>query len=390
MTSRAITHFVAMATVVAVVNLTWAQDRARTADAPRLGPKASPASPGDQEALPGHLEIPGDAYIPVPREARKTGPGGRWGRGGSVSIQVNVDENGNNIIGDAANEPSIAVDRNNPSRMAIGWRQFDTITSNFRQGGWGYTQDAGQSWTFPGVLEPGIFRSDPVLASDAQGNFYYNSLTTDGSDYWCHVFRSADGGQTWDKGVYAHGGDKQWMIIDQTDGIGQGNIYAYWTQYFSVCYPGHFTRSYDGGLSYLACTSVPGSPQWGTLDVGPDGELYIVGDGFVVAKSTTMQDEGQSPAWDFSTTVSLDGSMGFSGGPNPGGLLGQAWIAVDHSDGASRGNVYMLCSVSRYSTSDPMDVMFARSLDGGLTWSAPLRVNDDPTVSAFQWFGTMS
>jgi len=73
---------------------------------------------------------------------------------------------------------------------------------------------------------------------------------------------------------------------------------------------------------------VLGNPQWGVLAVDPDGKLYIVGDGFTVAKSSTMQNGGLPPAWDFSTTMSLDGSMGYSGGPNPGGLLGQVWIAA--------------------------------------------------------------
>jgi hypothetical protein len=50
-----------------------------------------------------------------------------------TSYQVNVDANGNNIVGDAANEPSIAVDPTNHNKMAIGWRQFDSFTSNFRK-----------------------------------------------------------------------------------------------------------------------------------------------------------------------------------------------------------------------------------------------------------------
>ena len=49
---------------------------------------------------------------------------------------------GNNIVGDAANECSISVDPTDGSKMAIGWRQFDSVLSNFRQGGWGYTTDA--------------------------------------------------------------------------------------------------------------------------------------------------------------------------------------------------------------------------------------------------------
>src|SRR5215471_822200 len=52
-----------------------------------------------------------------------------------VSYQVNVDANGQNILGDAANECVIAVDPTNGSKMAIGWRQFDTVTSDFRQAG---------------------------------------------------------------------------------------------------------------------------------------------------------------------------------------------------------------------------------------------------------------
>src|SRR5262245_27395430 len=46
-------------------------------------------------------------------------------------VQVNVSSSQANITGDAANEPSIAVDPNNHNRMAIGWRQFDTVSSNF-------------------------------------------------------------------------------------------------------------------------------------------------------------------------------------------------------------------------------------------------------------------
>jgi hypothetical protein len=92
-----------------------------------------------------------------------------------TSYQVNVDADGQNIVGDAANECAISVDPTNLSRMAIGWRQFDTWQSNFRQAGYGYTTDGGLTWTFPGVLQPGFFRSDPVTTSDEAGGFFYNS-----------------------------------------------------------------------------------------------------------------------------------------------------------------------------------------------------------------------
>ena len=306
-------------------------------------------------------------------------------------VQVNVDGNGQNIPNDAANEPSIAVDPTAPNRMVIGWRQFDNINSNFRQAGWGYSRDGGRTWTFPGVIEPGVFRSDPVLDYDVQGNFYYNSLKVVGSSYTCDVFISTDGGATWNDGAPAYGGDKQWMAIDRTGGMGEGHVYAAWTDYFSSC-NGSFTRSTDGGQSFVGCLDVPRDPMWVTLSVDPDGRLFEAGldwwaGEFVVARSSNAQDPGQTPTFGLSRTVNLGGSASSSYGPNPGGLLGQVWVACDTSDGPYRGNVYMLSSVDPPG-GDYLDVMFARSTDGGSTWSNPVRVND--VASGWQWFGTMA
>src|SRR5438309_5243867 len=44
-----------------------------------------------------------------------------------TSYQVNVDSTGHNIVGDAANEPSISVDPTNGNKMVIVWRQFNTV-----------------------------------------------------------------------------------------------------------------------------------------------------------------------------------------------------------------------------------------------------------------------
>jgi len=89
-----------------------------------------------------------------------------------TSYQVNVDADGNNIVCDAANEPCITMDPNKLVRMAIGWRQFDAWQSNFRHAGFGVTIAGGLNWIFPDVLQPGVFRSDPVTASNDTGNFF--------------------------------------------------------------------------------------------------------------------------------------------------------------------------------------------------------------------------
>jgi hypothetical protein len=185
------------------------------------------------------------------------------------------------------------------------------------------------------------------------------------------------------------------MTIDKSSGPGNGHIYAFWTSYFSTCYPGFFTRSTNGGGSFENCITIPDDPSWGTLMVGPNGNLFVgATDGysydFVVARSSNAQISGQTVSWDMTTVVSLDGSITYGIGPNPGGLGGQTSIAVDTSGGPYDGNVYLLCTVDRNSNSDPADVMFARSTNGGASFSSPVRVNDDAGTSAWQWFGTMS
>jgi hypothetical protein len=359
-------------------------------------PLATPAQHTDipyEKKMQMHHEVPDDPYMPGPVGKNNTSAPYRIRSAGFTMIQVNVDANGQNILGDAANEPSLAVDPLHPDKMVIGWRQFDNVLSNFRQAGYGYTTNGGWTWTFPGKINPGIFRSDPVLNSDSSGKIYFNSLTTDGVNYYCKVFRSTNDGVTWDGGVDAHGGDKQWMTIDRSGGIGLGNIYATWNSYFSSCLPGYFTRSTDGGDSFENCLVVPAGPFWGTLTVGNNGELYVSGAGgpnFVVVKSTNAKDPGVTPTWASTVGVDLDGYINAYEHINPLGLVGQVSIDVDRSTGPGRDNVYVLCSVVRISNIDSADVMFSRSTDGGLTWSPPVQVNDDQSTDNYQWFGTMS
>ena len=309
-----------------------------------------------------------------------------------ISYQANVDANGNNIVGDAANECSISVNPTDTSKMAIGWRQFDSVLSNFRQGGWGYTTDAGTTWTFPGVLEDNVFRSDPVTNSDEVGTFFYLSLL---QTFCENMYRSTNGGQSWTElqsDGLAGGGDKQWFTIDKTNGPGHG--FQYQSSDGANCSGSgvQFQRSTDGGITWQPPIVIPSGPTDGTLDVDSHGNLFIGGEGFTdfnCVRSSNAQFGDQTPTFDQVTQVNMGGFLGF-GGINPDGLDGMLFLAIDHSGTATNDNIYMLASVvpSGRSTTD---VMFVRSTDGGLTFSAPQKINDDPVnPSKWHWFGTFS
>lgn len=386
------------------------------ADRSRVPNRHGPSVPGfpfvsSSGLLFAHGDISGAPQVlpPPPREQQNelpqfphiqpsnpsTSPPATSSRGlPSPGVQVNVNAAGLNVLGDAANEPSMCQNPLHPNRLAMGWRQFDSQLSDFRQAGYAYSRDGGHTWTFPGVLTPGTFRSDPVLRSDTQGNFVYHSLL---STFLCDSFTSTDGGRTWAGPFPAFGGDKAWIAIDRTDGIGRDQVYAAWDD-AGCCAANCFSRSLDTGVTWSQPIAIPQPPKWGTADVAPDGAFYVAGrtwgpsSQFRIARSSNAQDAGSTPIFDLSTSLPFVGSFTIAtgGGPNPGGLLGQMTLVTDHSQGPNRGNIYVLANINPSGT-DPHDVYFSRSTDRGVTWSAPIRINDDPGDSnTWQWFGTLS
>jgi FG-GAP-like repeat len=308
-----------------------------------------------------------------------------------TSYQVNVDVNGNNVVGDAANEPSICVDPTNGNKMSIGWRQFDSVSSNFRQAGFAHTVNGGRTWVSAGVLQHNVFRSDPVLNSDSAGRFFYLSLL---ETFFDDLWRSLNGGQAWANIAPAYGGDKEWFAIDNTNSTGHGFHYQSWSSDGNNFAGRQFSRSTNGGVTWLNPINIPNSPAFGTLDVDSNGNLFIGGvnleSGQIwCVRSTNAKLGAASPTFDQSTPVNLGGHI-VAGEPiNPQGLVGQVFLAVDRSGTRTNNNIYMLASVQTAATGS--DVMFVRSTNGGQTFSAPRRINDDPVNHAkWHWFGALS
>src|SRR5258707_472288 len=57
-------------------------------------------------------------------------------------------------------------------------------------------------------------------------------------------------------------------------------------------------------------------------------------------------------------------------------------LAWDRTNGAHRGRVYLVYTNEHPNESDDTDVMVRYSDDGGATWSAGVRVNDDQTTNS--------
>ncbi len=312
-------------------------------------------------------------------EEPTTGPS----RGSFVSVQVNIGERGKDILNDAANTPSIAVDPIDPKKLVMTWRQFDNIRSNFAEVGAAYSHDAGRTWIVLPSLRPGEYTFDVSALCDRSGVFCVTSTGASG----LALSRSLDGGVTWSTHSWPlliHGAALS-TAVGPTAGPGKGNIYGASADRFV-----RFAK-WDGTSPVVA--GVPQDLDSPVLSVGLDGAVYAAamnGREVTLARSADAKDPKAEPTFRMFASVDLGGTPMGNAGPNPGGTLGRLQLACDHSKGGTRGSLYLLRSVDGPER-DPLDVMFARSADGGKTWSKPVRVNDDATNNmAWQWFATMA
>src|SRR5207248_951498 len=141
--------------------------------------------------------------------------------------------------------------------------------------------------------------------------------------------------------------------------------------------------------------NIPNTPIWGTPDVDTNGNLFIVGTASTSTpirciRSSNAKNGADTPTFDQNVAVNLGGDLTSGGTINPGGLAGQLFLDVDRSGTSTNNNVYILASIQPTGFNGTA-VMFARSTNGGLTFSTARRVDDDPiNHNKWHWLGTLS
>jgi hypothetical protein len=260
--------------------------------------------------------------------------------------------------------------------------------------------DGGATFTDGGTLptNPGGDAGDPVLARDnSTGRIYFATLGFSVSTI--QVFRSDDNGATWMAPVNGTPGgsseDKEWITVDNFAGAGNGNVYLVSRRFGAG--PGiYFFRSTDQGATFgpnLGTLIVTGS-QGAFVAVGPDHSVYV----FWYAGATLQMRKSTDQGLTFGAPVTV--ASGLVGGTN--GDLGLTGIRQGTTTAAGfrssefphaavnpvNGNIYATFANNPAGV-DKADIFVVQSTDGGATWGAPVRVNDDATTTD-QWQPTLA
>jgi hypothetical protein len=313
------------------------------------------------------------------------------------------DRNGTLYI-NAEVEPHIAVNPLNPDNLVASWQQ-DRYSNGAARGLVSAASfDGGRTWTrstLPlSACTNGEYAraTDPWVAFSPDGTAHQIALALTGGTFGegsvnaMLASRSRDGGLTWSTpiplirdGVNLFN-DKETMTADPHDAR---FVYAVWDRLAQGGGgPAIFARTTDGGITWEAARAIydpgPSSQTIGNLiQVLPDGTLvnmFARLGGPTDPSINVIRSTDRGASWSAPIRVA---SFGVLGARDPttnapirdGGILPEMAVAPD-------GALYVVWQDARFTQARDA-IAISRSIDGGLTWSTPVRVNGDPSVWAF-------
>ena len=381
------------------------------------GGAASPDAPtprdGGVAAGPGGVDDSGDGgQIPRGEALVLAGPSPRTALP-PLNILVNdpgEDAGSGNVT---QSEPSLAV------RLPNIVVSFNDSTIPGHECGVARSDTGGASFVDEGATA-GDSTADGVVAVDSAGDFFFSFLSTDAKGRSSvAVARSTDGGATFGPPVQASLSsnspqvlqDKEWIAADVSGTATDRNLYVAWTNFDRPAKTAEiqFSRSTDHGLTWSRAKSLSGTgPSIGHHGampaVAPDGTVYVAwinratgeiplsrsGDGGLTFINPVINPvPGGTPV--VATITQLGKFTTDEGGIQElhGGIRANSFVSIAVGP---NGVVYIAVAAAGDGSTTPVDeadVILMRSTDRGVTWSPPIRVNDDTTRND-QWMPSVA
>jgi hypothetical protein len=318
--------------------------------------------------------------------------------------RVRLDRPQDAVYASSQIEPSIAINPKNTNQIIVG-----SVLNDFY-----YSNDAGNTWTSESMHSKYGVWGDPVLIFDTSNTAYYFHLasykkTSHLDRIICQKATIGEDGvlraDMFDQGTFPTPNgtkvqDKQWAVLNPKT----NEIYMTWTQFdaYNSKKPEDssvivFSKSSDQGatwsepkrISFYAgdCLDDDNTVEGAVPAVGPNGEIYVTWTGpkgLVMQKSmdggeTWLAKEKLLEKHYGGWTLDIPGIYRANGLPI---------LKCDLSNGPNRGTLYLNWCDQR-NGDDDTDVWIMKSVDGGESWSNPIRVNQD-TSKRHQFFTWMT
>jgi hypothetical protein len=279
-----------------------------------------------------------------------------------------------------ANDGSIIVGFNDSEENLVSGGHFT---------GWSRSTDGGATFTDGDVLPTTTAgdAGDPSMAiNKATGAIYFTTLSLNVSNA-IQLFRSTDNGQTFQFVSNAGPGfgathtlDKEWMAIDNFGAPSQGSIYVTFTDFplfgSAAIY---FDRSTNGGATWSKTKLASGTVQGSNVVVGADHSVYVSWLDGNAASERILFRKGTRSGFAQARTIATLSTTGVNGD------LGLDFRSNAFPQAATNptnpNNIYVVYNDKGQTAGDRGDIFFTQSSNGGLTWSSPVKLNDDATTA---------
>lgn len=297
-------------------------------------------------------------------------------------------------------ENSIFVNPNNPSAVLNSNNSTPRPASTVYGANDFWSTDAGNTWGGEVQGAGGPNSGDPTTAIGLNGWYYVNYIHSNGGQ---GISYSTNQGQSWTPVLIANPPsgfssllDKNHMWIDNSvTSPHEGNLYAAWTAFGgSNDTEIEISRSTNEGLNWSAAVNISSAINAGShnqgvnVHTGPNGEVYAIwavydswpSDESVIGMAKSL-DGGAT--WQPATRI-ISNIRGIRNSGTGKNMRVNAFpsMAVDISNGPNRGTIYIVWTnigVPGVNTGSDMDIYMSKSTDQGVSWSTPVRVNQDPS-----------
>jgi hypothetical protein len=292
----------------------------------------------------------------------------------------------------------------NPNQIVVTYNDSRTASANYS--GASYSSDGGTTFT---RLNPSPFASghgtnfgDPVtLYSKPTGTFFAIFLATGCGGQGIGAWKSIDGGVTWVTGACVHSGGSD----DRESGWSDNNPSS---PHYGNMYVSYNDFNIGGGALFVRVSADNGNTWTGhQITTGFTRDVQITGDLATGDVYLAGMDEGGGGFPHNNTNKiyrSTDGGTTWTNtysGPSfsgPGVVVcsantyfscmfsdtGGYWRHEGWGQPAAYNHVVSLVYAQHGAGADPGDVYYIRSIDSGVTFGAPFKLNSDSTTRP-QW-----